>query len=158
MNKLKSISIVKIQPEKFEINEKLKIKNSGKDLNVNFDIGYEFHLKGQLMSFTITIQFRDKKKTDDIYAQSSVKSIFNLQFENNNLSKESKVDIDKQSLITMLSLSISHTRAIMATYTNGTSHEQLVVPIINPTALFTETLEKELRQSIQAEFEAEMDS
>ncbi len=143
MNKIKSLNVRNIFELGFQLNEKLKLEpDKLEELSLDFTIDLEFQENGKIIGFTINSTFHLKEDRLKVYASSKVKTEFQLTYENQVKLENDKLDLPDQHWITMLSIAISHARALMARSTNGTMHHNLILPIVNPTEIYNNTLKK----------------
>ena len=122
MNKIKSLTVRNIFELGFQLNEGLRIGNEEKkeEITLDFNIDLEFQENGKIIGFLITSNFHLKQDSTEVIASSKVKTEFQLTYENKVKMEDGKLDLPDQHWITMLSISISHARALMARSTNGT--------------------------------------
>ncbi len=128
-----NISIKKIKDVEFSINT---TSYSSEGFSNNFNVKTQFNTEKSEFEIRITydiLDILDKKQLAHII----VSNIFEIK---NIVANK----IPNQVLITMLSLSISHTRALLAKNTSGTTLEHLYIPIINPTKLATDVFDLHL--------------
>ncbi len=152
MNKLKTIQIARIIEVGFELNESNTFKKPS-EINLTFNINIEILEKGNLAGMTVGVIFNKVDDPSLVFLSSNVKTVYRLIYEDEKSAKN--VELDDQSLITMLSLAVSHTRALMSRVASGTIHQNLIVPIINPTELYEQTLKKEFAKNPSAKKVAE---
>ncbi len=152
MNKLKTIQIARIIEVGFELNESNTFKKPS-EINLTFNINIEILEKGNLAGMTVGVIFNKVDDPSLVFLSSNVKTVYRLIYEDEKSAKN--VELDDQSLITMLSLAVSHTRALMSRVASGTIYQNLIVPIINPTELYEQTLKKEFAKNPSAKKVAE---
>ncbi|WKK75899.2 hypothetical protein QYS49_31565 [Marivirga salinae] len=146
MNKLKTLNVINIFELGFQLHETpdLNKKENSKDLVLDFNIGLDIKDEGKIVGITINSTFHLKKDKTKVVASSKVKTEFQLTYENEvKLEDDGKLNLPDQHWITMLSLAISHARALMARSTNGTIHHNLILPIVNPSEIFKNTLKQQ---------------
>ncbi|MBI5540312.1 MAG: hypothetical protein HY951_09665 [Bacteroidia bacterium] len=134
------VGITKIKDVEFFIDEQV-------DLNDSTQITLGFELKTNINPIENTVELL----LAAIYSlQSENKVIMKIRTSNiflipelATLKKEENVfDIPDDILTTMLSLSITHTRALLAKNAVGTKFADLILPIVNPTDMFKQLFAK----------------
>jgi hypothetical protein len=91
------------------------------------------HLERREVEVILDVQFKDK---EDSLLSIKVATTFYIENIADFLEEESDtLDIPENIWIIMVSLSFSHTRALLAKNTNGTSLERLILPIVDPKTL-----------------------
>lgn len=146
MNKLEKIDIQRIIELGFQLNEEI-VNYDPSNLHLNLSIDLSIKEKASLIGVTVESVLSLKNEPEKILIGSKVKTEFRLSYENPIELEDAPVDLNEQSWITMLSLAISHARAITAKSTNGSTHQNLVLPIVNPTQIFENTIKKDLMKS-----------
>lgn len=141
--KAKSFSIIGIKELGFQINEN-NIFSHKDSLNVNFGFDYQINSKEGTINFGVKVSFTDSEEQKEFFS-GKVQTLFKVDVRGKkNKDNRYVIDYDDQMLITMLSLSISHARGILARSVSGTIHQNLIIPVVNPTYLFNEVVKKDL--------------
>ena len=136
--KLPDLSIIKIKESSFFVNEFLFKPN--KEVAANLIQKMGFNLEKELVDFTMQVEHK-YMDTDEVFAFIEVHNFFkivelkkfvDISVEPNN------VKIPPHTLLIMLTLSISHTRALLSKNMLGTPFGNVLMPIIDPmdAALF----------------------
>lgn len=126
-----SFGIHKISELEYTIHQPESLRDD--ELGVNFQVSSFSNIENN--EFDVQIMFDLKRKeTDEILAHIKVSTVFKIE----NLISYKEPDKDVLNLpdallVSMLSISISHTRAILAKNTVGTSLADFYIPLINPT-------------------------
>ncbi len=124
------IAIAKIKEIEFSIQPSASF-NPKEGLGVALAIANVHDLRKEELDFQITMDFKNKA-SNQVVVHIKVSNIFFISAMKKFLTKEGNLDLPEDVMITMLSLSISHTRALLAKGTSGTIYEAQYFPIINP--------------------------
>lgn len=114
--------------------------------NINLEPDLKIEPENDLIIFQIKTTL-SSLETKEVYATGVVQNIFMVKNVKKLTSPEnpSQITIPDGVLYTIVGLSISHTRALMAHALSGTTYEQIYIPIVNPvdvTAQFFKTMQK----------------
>lgn len=116
--------------------------NQAEEISQDFEFGF-----GVLINFDIEASSFELQILTDLVNKENKKSFVHITVSNvfyiEDLKKYVRsdgvtFDIPDMALISMLSISISHTRALMAKNTFGTAYENHFIPIVNPTEMAKE--------------------
>ncbi len=116
--------------------------NQAEEISQDFEFGF-----GVLINFDIEASTFELQILTDLVHKENKKSFVHITVSNvfyiEDLKKYVRddgvtFDIPDMALISMLSISISHTRALMAKNTLGTTYENHFIPIVNPTEMAKE--------------------
>ncbi len=116
--------------------------NQAEEISQDFEFGF-----GVLINFDIEASSFELQILTDLVNKENKKSFVHITVSNvfyiEDLKKYVRsdgvtFDIPDMALISMLSISISHTRALMAKNTLGTAYENYFIPIVNPTEMAKE--------------------
>jgi len=137
-----TIAISRIKEVEYFINESNELL-PGNQVNINFQVKTNFKLEDNTVEILLTAQFIEmaegiallKIKTSNVF------SVLELADFHNPLSQT--YDIPDNVMVTILSLSVSHTRALLAKNAQGTKFAGLYIPIVNPTDLFNQLFREE---------------
>jgi len=132
-----NIAISRIKEVEYFINESIELQPSAQ-VNINFKVTTNIKIDDKTVEMLLTAQFAEKAegivllkiKTSNVF---SVLELADFQKPENET-----YDIPDNVMITFLSLSISHTRALLAKNAQGTKFADLYIPIVNPTDLFNQ--------------------
>lgn len=127
-----AITILKIRELAFSILEE-RVDETG--LSIGFSV--ETIINFDEETFEIKVDYSLKSKSTGLsYVQIKVSNLFRISnLKDYSTKDKAHVTLPDATLITMLSLSISHTRALLAKNTAGTTLEQYLLPIVNPTEI-----------------------
>jgi len=113
-------------------------------VHLKFIIDLNFQEKASLIGMNIEDVISMEDEREKILIGSKVRTGFRLAYETPIKKEGETIDLDEKFWVTMLSLSLSHVRAITARSTNGTLLQNLVLPIVNPGTIFENTIKKDL--------------
>ncbi len=127
-----AITILKIRELAFSILEE-RVDETG--LSIGFSV--ETIINFDEETFEIKVDYSLKSKFTGLsHVQIKVSNLFRISnLKDYSAKDKAHVTLPDATLITMLSLSISHTRALLAKNTAGTTLEQYILPIVNPTEI-----------------------
>ena len=127
------IGIQKIKELSFFVNESLGKDCTQAEMNVQAKL--HFDMSSDSLIFQIAITYANDQK--QLFA--SVETLNHFLLDNmaqfQSAKEPDKLDIPEDVLVLVLSISYSHTRALLASHLNGTAMEQFILPIINPGQL-----------------------
>ncbi len=137
------LRISRIKDISFSINQGVALPPE-EDVNINLAQQLNFNLEKNEVELIITAAF-SKKTGGEVLTQITVSNIFQVQElkqfqvqeQVQSKSNDDKIamDIPDHLYITMLSLSISHTRALLAKNLAGSAFEPVTIPILDPVAI-----------------------
>jgi hypothetical protein len=132
MEKNFSLSIYKIKELEFSISTKPTSENN---LSLSFGVVSEFDLDNETFEIQIIYDLKSAEKNSTLL-HIKVSNVFKVQnLKDYFVKKQKKLNIPDIGLTTMLSLSISHARALLAKNTSGTDFENYYIPIVNPAEI-----------------------
>lgn len=124
------IGILKIQDNGFMINESL---NNPGTLQLDYNLGFGFSQESDWVEFTVIAEYKSQE-TKDVFLSGNVSTRFLIKDLKKFIGK-TRLEIPKETMITMFSISFTHARSIMAKNSAGSKHGNLILPIVNPAAL-----------------------
>lgn len=157
---LPSFSVKRIKTVNFFLDE----SGLPTDALYRVDFKHQFHANSSadLVALELEVIFTLDNKEDNsknkIVLDCTVQNVFEIQGLSNFIEGTNNVRLPNETIISFVSLSVSHTRAIMAMLTAGTFFQENLLPIINPVemakAFFPEytsspNIKPEDRQEIQ---------
>ncbi len=146
MNKEIGIGIRKIKDSGFFINERLYKNASTQLIKIDFQQQVTFDIKKNQLSFILRIMFRyEKSSPDELLLDTQIENVFEITNLKDYVSNRGEVTLPEEIWTTIVSLSISHSRALIARNTAGTFLQDYILPIVNPgeiTRAFFPKLEK----------------
>ncbi len=135
-----NLGIKKIKEIEFFINEDIKLDEI--KANVRFDLTMNFNPDEKTLDMILTVHFSEMKNGESIM-RIKTSNVFSILEFNDIIDLEKKqFTIPDDIMITLLGLSVSHTRALHAKAILGTKFSGLYVPLINPAHLFKQLFKK----------------
>jgi len=127
-----SLGIKKIKEQEFFVDEALDF-DLAKGVNINFEVTTNIKKEDTTVEILITTTFSDKNESKP-FLRIKVSNVFLLP-EVLSLPQPEKdaFKLPNDLLVTLLSLSISHSRALLAKNVLGTRFQEVYIPIVNPT-------------------------
>lgn len=132
-----NIAISRIKEVEYFINESIELQ-PGAQVNINFQVTTNINLEESTVEMLLTAQFSEitegfvllKIKTSNVFSVIELVDFYK---------PESEIyDIPDNVMVSILGLSVSHTRALLAKNAQGTKFAGLYIPIVNPTDLFNQ--------------------
>ncbi len=135
------IGIKKIKDIEFFIDEEVDIKDLTQ-VSIGFELKTNINPDEHTIEMVFAVLYTDnienktilKIRTSNVFLVPDL-----LTFKKKD---EMVFDIPEGILVTLLSLSISHTRALLAKNANGTKFSDLNLPIVNPTDIYNKLFPK----------------
>lgn len=130
------ISIIKISDLGFFVNENAALpakKAAGLDIRLRVDHNFEEEKLGFIVEAVFYVQ-HDRSQvllSGIVRTDYQVENLKKLQIKDSNV-----LGIPDQPMITMLSIAISHLRAVLTKNISGTVHKNLILPIVNPADIY----------------------
>lgn len=107
-------------------------------LELGFAIHVEFEPSANTFDLQVIAELKEAE-TQKVLVHIKVANVFMIENMVNYYSAETNsLNLPDGALITMLSISVTHTRALFAKNTAGTIYENHIIPIINPTDMAKE--------------------
>jgi hypothetical protein len=132
MNNNTELSVKRVKDFYFAINERLYIADPTKVIKIELGHVLGFNVPLNLCNFTLRIYLHYIENPENILADIQVENIFEIQ----DLAKfqlENKLVVLPSQLITaIVSMSLSHGRALLLKNTSGTVFQEVILPITNP--------------------------
>lgn len=135
-----NIAIKKIKEIEFSINENAGLDPSA--ANITFELTTNVNIEEKQVEMILAVFFSDPEKSSMLMKikTSNVFTVLELaQFHDR---KSNIFNIPDNIIVTLLSLSISHSRALLAKNALGTRYADLYIPIVNPTEVFNHIYNK----------------
>lgn len=135
------LEIKKIKEIEFFVNE----DNPSLNLNavfIRFELNTIPTAKDNTVEMILTV-FYSEISNDKVFMRIKTSNVFSIQdMATLHNTVSNTVEIPDNILVTMLSLSITHTRALLAKSASGTKFAELYIPIVNPTLLLNQLFKK----------------
>jgi hypothetical protein len=136
-----NISVKKIKEIEFIVNEEFELGNPP-NANINFELTINIDLKERSVEFLLTTIFIDQNKENVLMKIKTSNVFLLLELASFYKAENNEFDLPDNILITFLSLSISHSRALLAKNALGTKFADLYIPIVNPSEIIKQLLGK----------------
>ena len=128
-------NIKKVKEFSFLVNEDLF--EDGREVNVKFQHHTTYNADTNFIDLTLRVFYSydkdDPPKT--ILVDFHVQNIFEIPDLKQYFIEEAGFILPKNLMISMVSVAISHTRALMAHNVAGTVYQENIIPIVNPVAV-----------------------
>lgn len=136
-----NIGIKKIKEIEFFINEDITLKNP-QEFNIRFELTTNIILAENYVEMVLSAIF-SAGSDDNVFLKIRTSNLFIiLELSSFHNVENDSFDIPDNALVTLLSLSISHTRALLAKNSIGTKFSELIIPIVNPTEVLKQLFGK----------------
>jgi hypothetical protein len=124
--------IVRIKDISFSIHEERISPDPVKIIKVEFQNTFGFNISNGIIIMTLRVYFHYQDESPDLtLVDTSVQNLFQVQNLKQYQINETAVDLPIDFLKTIVSLTISHTRAITSKNLAGTVMQNLFLPIVN---------------------------
>jgi len=97
-------------------------------LGIRIDTKHDMDIDKNLFAITLRINFLYGSKQDEIVVQSEIQNIFLIK-DLKKYVKDNVLSMPDNAVITMMTLSISHARALMSKSMSGTLFNGILIPI-----------------------------
>lgn len=124
-------SIKRIKDVSFYVNERLYIDDPLKMIKVELSQTIGVNVENNSVNFTLRVFLHYQDSPENILAELYVENIFEVE----NLKEfvsEKGLGFPNQLLVSIISMSISHSRALLAKNLHGTVYQTVLIPITNP--------------------------
>ena len=139
-----NIAVKKIKEIEFFINEEVTLAVPD-SFSIGFELTTNLNLNDNTVEMVLSVFFSEEN-TSNVFMKIKTSNVFLLLELNDFHNPENnQFNIPDNVLVTLLSLSISHTRALLAKNAIGTKFAELYVPIVNPSDVFKELLSNKNR-------------
>lgn len=128
-----NIGIKRIKEIGYQINEEI-LTEANTEINLTFGLTTNFDI-GQKTTEIVLSATYFKKDTNETMLEIKTSNIFTILELEDFKNKDNSFSLPENILVTLLSLSITHTRALLSKNTQGTKYADLYIPIVNPTIL-----------------------
>lgn len=136
-----NISVKKIKELEFIINEAINLTNPN-SFSIGFELTINIVLDEKSVEMIFSAIFSDESQ-GNVFMRIKTSNIFLLlELDDFHKHANTEFNIPNNVLVTFLSLSISHTRALLAKNAIGTKFSDLYIPIVNPTEVLNQLLGK----------------
>jgi len=130
-----NIGVKKIKDIEFSVNEAVTLEKTD-EFALGFELTTNLKLEDNTAEMVLTAFFSDKPQ-GNVFMKIKTSNVYLLpELADFQKSDKKGFDIPDNLLVTLLSLSISHTRALLAKNAIGTKFAELYIPIVNPLEVF----------------------
>lgn len=137
-----NIAVKKIKEIEFFVNEEIELANPPIP-NISFELTINIDLNEKSVEMLLTTFFTDTIQ-GNVFMKIKTSNVFLfLELANFHKLETSEFDIPDNVLVTFLSLSISHSRALLAKNALGTKYTDLYIPIVNPSEILKQLFGKQ---------------
>lgn len=134
-----NIGIKKIKDIEFFVNEAVTLTDPF-EANINFELTTNVHLEEKAVEMLLTASFAEKDK-GELFMKIKTSNVFFILELSDFVDKEKEAFlIPDNVMVTLFSLSVSHTRALLAKNALGTKFSEIYLPIINPAEMLKNLL------------------
>jgi hypothetical protein len=137
-----NIAVKKIKEVEFFVNEEVELANPPV-ASISFELTTNINLDEKSVEMLLTTFFTDTIQ-GNMFMKIKTSNVFLfLELANFHKSETNEFDIPDNVLVTFLSLSISHSRALLAKNALGTRFADLYIPIVNPSEILKQLFGKQ---------------
>ncbi|HBL77240.1 MAG: hypothetical protein A2W90_15540 [Bacteroidetes bacterium GWF2_42_66] len=137
-----NIAVKKIKDIEFFINEEFELANPP-IANIGFELTTNINLNDKSVEMLLTTTFVDPTNGNVLMKIKTSNVFLFLELANFHKPDRNEFDIPDNVLVTFLSLSISHSRALLAKNALGTKFADLYIPIVNPSEILKQLFSKQ---------------
>lgn len=135
------LGITKIKDIEFYVDENITI-NSNDLVSINFEVHLSLNAELKFIDFILGVRYL--YENEQCFLRIKTSNVFVIPtFDQLEKSNDNDPLIPESLLVTMLSLSISHTRALLAKNSLGTKFSDYYIPIVNPKDLAADLFKKQ---------------
>jgi hypothetical protein len=136
-----NIAVKKIKEIEFIVNEEFELANPP-IANISFELTINIDLKETSVEILLSTIFVDQNRGNVLMKIKTSNVFLFLELANFHKPESNEFDIPDNVLVTFLSLSISHSRALLAKNALGTKFADLYIPIVNPSEILKQLFGK----------------
>lgn len=138
------IAIKKVKMLSFGIDESNELP-AVEDINIQIEQNLSFFTKDDTLVLLLNITF-SSKSTERIWMNGTVQNVFTIKDLRRMVDPKNPdlLNIPDNMLSTLLSISISHSRALVAQNAMGTAFQDIYVPLVNPEQVAKELFNQEI--------------
>jgi hypothetical protein len=138
------IAIKKVKQLSFGIDETAEVP-AADDINVHIEQNLSFSTKDDTLVLLLNITF-SSKASEKIWMNGIVQNVFTLKDIRRMVDpkKPDVLNIPDSLLTTILGISISHSRALLAQSAMGTIFQDIYIPLVNPEQVAKELFNQEI--------------
>jgi hypothetical protein len=129
-------SILRIKDLQFNVYEHLFVPNKGVQINLLQTLGFNIETETVNLTLGVMLHYIDSSP-NEILIEINVQNLFKVENLKNYITENNQLKLPQEAIITLTSLSISHSRALLAKNTAGTAFQDTLLPIMNPVEVAT---------------------
>ncbi len=130
-----NIGITKIKEIEFFVNENMELSGLVNPL-ITFELQTNINMADSNIELLLTAKFNIPGDEKD-FLRIKTSNVFSIPSLSEFLDADKQLfNLPENVMITLLSLSVTHTRALLAKNASGTKFADLYLPIINPTVIY----------------------
>lgn len=130
-----NIAIKKIKDIEFFVNEQAALPLNGV-LNISFNVTTQFNIEDNTVEIILNTLFTTLEKNEEVMKIKTTNLFWIKELSEFLDTKKGLITVPDNLMITLLSLSVSHTRALLAKNALGTKFSEFYLPIVNPADLY----------------------
>jgi hypothetical protein len=131
-NTLQTITIKRIKEQSFQINEAL-FSDTSRFVKIEIGQKLSFAIESNLVSLTIRMYYHYPDDSDSpIIAEINVQNVYEISDLNRFYIGQNEIKLPKETIISIVGVSISHTRSLLAKNLLGTTLQDNLPAIVNP--------------------------
>lgn len=112
------------------LTDEFKFQSANRDFIVKYKQRFGHNGQG-FIDFTLRAYFEYNNKPEETFLSIDVQTVFEVENWNQFVVDDNILDFPPEFLVTIISISVSHTRALLAAQTAGTLYGDMVLPIVN---------------------------
>lgn len=136
-----NIAIKKIKEVEFYVNEEVELTDPPV-VNISFELTTNINLEEKSIELLLTAFFSQQSGGNVFMKIRTSNKFLLLELADFHKPGRSEFNLPDNVLVTLLSLSISHTRALLAKNAIGTKFAELYIPIVNPSEILKQMFGK----------------
>jgi hypothetical protein len=129
-----NLGIKKIKDIGFFIDETVGLPEPA-NLGIGFELTTNVNLHDATIDLILQVIFKDNPNDKELMRIKTINSFFIPEITSFKQESAEQFKLPDILLVTILGLSVSHTRALLAKNTTGTRFADIYIPIVNPTEL-----------------------
>jgi hypothetical protein len=133
--------IARIKDLAFEINEEITIDEQVGG-SVNFNNSFDLLVEKNIVNITIEARFFKEDPNKDTFIKGKVLTSFFVKDLNTFRIEgdEDNIHLPHQAMATLMSIAVTHTRALIAKATMGSKFNNVYIPVVNPNELIKDLM------------------
>jgi len=129
-----NLGIKKIKDIEFFIDESVELPEPA-NLGINFELTTNVNLQETTIELILQVNFINSLNEKVLMRIKTINAFLIPELSGFNQPSTEQFNVPDILLVTILSLAVSHTRALLSKNTTGTRFADIYIPIVNPTEL-----------------------